>query len=75
MTEFYSDLYTSTDLARQDILDYLQDSTPTMRLTAEHKDLLDQDITKDEIGSVIASLHTQKAPGEDGFAAEFYKAC
>lgn len=73
ITQFYSDLYASTNPTESDITAYLKNNIPTMTLTAEHQDFLDQDITEREILSVIAWLHSRKAPGEDGFASEFYK--
>lgn len=74
MVTFYSNLYASTNPAEVNIAEYLKGNAPTMLLTAEHRNFLDQSIEESEILSVITSLHTQKAPGDDGFTAEFYKA-
>lgn len=41
MAKFYSNLCTSSNPAAPDIANYLRDSTPTMQLTAEHRDFLD----------------------------------
>lgn len=74
MLRFYSNVYASTNPTRTDIVDYLQDNIPTMMLTSEHQELLENDITEQEVLSMIGSLHNNKMPGEDGLASEFYKA-
>ncbi|KAI9176948.1 hypothetical protein LWI28_009034 [Acer negundo] len=42
-------------------------------ISNDQADLMDRDVTNDEIHEVCFSLHPNKAPGPDGFNANFFK--
>lgn len=71
--EFYAKLYSSeTQVSQQEMHAFLNSLTlPT--LSVSQVDLLDAPITKEEIVDVISGLPSSKAPGPDGFTAEFFK--
>ncbi|KAJ1141969.1 hypothetical protein NDU88_008297 [Pleurodeles waltl] len=70
---FYSDLYAAEQLDSQDIDDYL-DSAPLPQIPTADRNTMERDITPAEVIGTIQCLQTGKAPGLDGFGAEFYKA-
>lgn len=74
MSQFYSRLYFSQAPSREAIHAYLQDIAPKMRLSENHRALLEMDITNKEIASVTGEIHLNKAPGDDNFSLNFYKA-
>uniref|UniRef100_A0A670HTQ3 Reverse transcriptase domain-containing protein n=2 Tax=Podarcis TaxID=42163 RepID=A0A670HTQ3_PODMU len=70
--EFYSNLYTSHNPPEREIKKFLAGLTmPT--LTDEEQEFMDSPITPEEIDAVLKNLKPHKAPGPDGFTAEFYK--
>lgn len=71
--DFYIDLYKSTSSStNEEISDFLE-PLDLPQLSSEQKEFLDLDITLEEIMEVIKALPTGKAPGPDGFVAEFFK--
>ncbi|CAI5768881.1 Hypothetical predicted protein [Podarcis lilfordi] len=42
-------------------------------LTDEEQEFMDSPITPEEIDAVLKNLKPHKAPGPDGFTAEFYR--
>lgn len=72
--DFYASLYSSTSPTLPRISDYLRSMFGGHQLTTEHAEALDLMITPDEVLDIINSLKNNKAPGDDGFGAEFYKA-
>ena len=44
------------------------------KLNQEEIDQLNRLITRNEIGYIIKTFHTNKSPGSDGFSGEFYQA-
>lgn len=72
--EFYIDLYksASSSLTDEDISRFLE-PLDLPKLSNEQKQLLDSDITLEEVIEVIRALPTGKAPGPDGFPTDFFK--
>ena len=68
---FYTDLYTSkgTDAQVQDdVLDSLVST-----LSEESRDMCDGMVTSEELAESLGTLQNGKAPGSDGFPAEFWR--
>lgn len=74
MANYYTDLYASRDPSRQDIEGFFNEQQGLPRISDDHKDGLDAEITAEEVLNVIKKLKTKKTPGEDGFPSEYYKA-
>ncbi|KAJ1210572.1 hypothetical protein NDU88_005934 [Pleurodeles waltl] len=70
---FYSELYSTEELESQDIEDYL-DFIPLSQIPPAESAILEKFVTPREVLETIHCLQTGKAPGADGFGAEFYKA-
>ena len=68
--EFYEKLYTSSI---EPDLEYVQ-NTDVPQISKEMYDLLESDITLDEIEKAVFALPNGKAPSTDGIPIEFYKA-
>ena len=68
---FYTDLFTSegTD---PDVQDQLLDRL-TKTLSRESREMCEGEMTVEELGEALRTLQNGKAPGEDGFPAEFWK--
>ena len=54
-------------------MDNFLDSYSLPKLNQEETDQLSRPITRNEIEDVIKTLPTNKSPGPDGFAGEFYQ--
>lgn len=72
-TDFYRNLYSSSNPSSQAISSYLNSTNFSVQLSSAHKDFLDSPITSTEVLGAIRSLKPGKAPGRDGLPAEFYK--
>ena len=72
---YYSDLFTSkpTTPIPDSKYDYLTDNLP--KLPEQQRDILDSDITIEELEFVIKQAKLNKAPGPDGYSNEFFKTC
>ena len=71
---FYNHLYTSESIAEQEEITSFLADLDLPKLSMNQIKRLDLPITVGEIMEVIKLLPTSKAPGLDGFTAEFYKA-
>lgn len=71
--QFYSVLYKSRKTDDSKIQSFLNDHSGLNQLMEQHKAMLDEDITAEEIKLVIKNMKTNKSPGPDGFPVEFYK--
>ena len=69
---FYKTLYQSEKPLEQNIEQYMRYCNMT-KITEEHKQIMEQPITKLEVQKVIQKLKNGKTPGVDGFPGEFYK--
>lgn len=73
MRQFYHKLYSSecntSDELRKSFLDQI--SFPS--LTEEQRELLNREVTREEVLDAIRSLQSGKAPGPDGYGPEYYK--
>lgn len=71
--EFYAQLYSSAHPEEANIQNFLQKYGFQTKLSPGHKDMLDEPITTEEVLATINHMKNNKAPGPDGFGAEFYK--
>ena len=76
--EFYKDLYKSQNLSNNDaerdfFLGSPNSTNSTYKLSEESKQLLDADISIDEIKRSLIKMNNNKSPGPDGISVEFYK--
>lgn len=72
-SNFYKDLYSlELSILESDIKKFLL-SLNLPRVTVDQLTYLDAPITVEEIVGVIKHLPSDKAPGLDGYTAEFYK--
>ncbi|KAJ1174247.1 hypothetical protein NDU88_006069 [Pleurodeles waltl] len=69
---FYSNLYMAEELNYEVVEDYLT-SVPLTRISLAASEMLDGDITISEVLVAIQRLPSGKAPGADGFSADYYK--
>lgn len=70
--QFYLNLNKERQTKDIEIEKYLSQQCET-ELTEEHKGLLNKERSQEEIREAIDLMKTGKAPGPDGFTAEFYK--
>ncbi len=72
--DFYRNLYSSNNTTSQDEVNEFLEKCDLPKLDQDAAAELDAEITLDEVKATIAQLPNNKAPGPDGFGAEFYKA-
>lgn len=72
-TDFYTNLYRSSNPPLEKIKLFLPKYQGIKRLTEEHHRFLDNPITMEELSTVLKSLKNSKATGRDGLPIEFYK--
>lgn len=72
--DFYRNLYTSKSSASQSLIEDFLEKCNLPKLDDEAVADLETDFTLDEIKTAIQQMSNNKAPGPDGFGAEFYKA-
>lgn len=71
--EFYADLFKSkTSVSSEAIVDFLH-SLPLPKLSEADQEMLNANITIQEILDAFNAFPNGKAPGPDGFCIEFYK--
>ena len=68
---FYEKLYTSQETNDEIAKKFRK--TITTKLSDEQNDILNSDITEDEILAGLESMNNNKIPGPDGIIVEFYK--
>ena len=66
-SKFYKKLYMAQEHTRCDI-----NIQPERKLTQQQKELLDSEVTEDEITQAIKSLARGKSPGTSGFSVDIY---
>ena len=69
--DFYSDLYKLKGVSEPAIQEILEDFPVTF--TDAMNETLEQEITVEELASVIRSMAKGKAPGHDGIPIEFFQ--
>ena len=70
--EYYEQLYGNKFDNLEDMDNFIE-SYSLPKLNQEETDQLNRPITRNEIEEVIKTLPTNKSPGPDGFAGEFYQ--
>ncbi len=70
--EFYKRLYTSEDISKSNIDDFLKKLDVPI-LTTDEKHVCEGQISNEECLNVIKELSLSKSPGYDGLPSEFYK--
>uniref|UniRef100_A0A803TR72 Reverse transcriptase domain-containing protein n=1 Tax=Anolis carolinensis TaxID=28377 RepID=A0A803TR72_ANOCA len=70
--KYYTQLYKEEDIDVSEIADYLG-KQKLDKISDTQRELLNKEISEDEIRRAIKSMKTNKAPGPDGFPASFYK--
>lgn len=70
---FFSSLYSPIPTYNESALDSLLGELSIPKITEQASLLLDAVITAKEIQKAIFAFHPNKAPGPDGFPADFYK--
>lgn len=71
--DFYLSFYSSSKSRPSDINDYFNEVLPHKGLSLEHVQQLESLITPLEVAQIIKSMKSNKAPGTDGYGADFYK--
>lgn len=71
--EFYINLYSSMSNSIDEEMHTFLEPLGLPKLTEEQKQFLDSDISVEELEEVIRAMPSGKAPGPDGFTAEFFK--
>ncbi len=72
--DFYRNLYSSNNTASQDEINEFLEKCDLPKLDHDAAAELDVEITLEEVKAAIVQFPNNKAPGPDGFGAEFYKA-
>lgn len=70
---FYNKLYTPEINSNQESIDSFLDSINLPQLNELQKNKLELPISQDELFAALQRMPNNKAPGPDGFPAEFYK--
>ena len=70
---FYSKLYSSDHNPRQEDIDLFFKDIKLPQLSTEQVNILDSPVTEKELFTALNLMPNNKAPGPDGFPAEFYK--
>ena len=73
ISNFYTDLYTSTCVPSSDICEYLSGIENLQKITNFESSICDAQLNEKEILAAIHSLKLNKSPGLDGLTPEFYK--
>uniref|UniRef100_A0A803TS93 Reverse transcriptase domain-containing protein n=1 Tax=Anolis carolinensis TaxID=28377 RepID=A0A803TS93_ANOCA len=71
--KFYTKLYKENQVNYTKIAQYLS-KQKLEKISETQRELLNKEITEEEIKKMIKSLKGNKAPGPDGFSAGYYKA-
>lgn len=71
---FYVALYASRDDSLVDTnLDETLENVQAPKLSIEDKDMLDEELTIEEVADALKKMKNNKSPGPDGFTVEFFK--
>ena len=78
LEKFYSDMYTSRVEVTEGVeerrsFEFFIDSVDIPKLSDEDQQLLEKDLTLEELKEAVSSFSDNKTPGEDGFTKEFYE--
>lgn len=71
--EYYKELYEQTDSAEIQSMQNFLDSLDLPWIGESQNEAITAEITPEELKKAIGRLKTHKAPGSDGFPAEWYK--
>ena len=71
--QFYESLYSDNDMDLEDVdLNKLLQGVKVPKLSGNIIEMLEKQITIDEIGNTLKNMKNDKSPGPDGFTAEFF---
>lgn len=73
LKKFYINLYKSESPEDLSTIDTFLNNTELPKLNQDDQRYLDSPFTLKEIENALATLQSNKSPGEDGFPLEFYK--
>ena len=79
LEKFYSDMYTASrvevteGVEERRSFEFFIDSVDIPKLSDEDQQLLEKDLTLEELKKAVSSFSDNKTPGEDGFTKEFYE--
>lgn len=70
---FYDELWNNAEIVEENKQDAFIKELENINMTDSERDLLNKQISKEEVEKVIKNLKNNKSPGADGLSAEFYK--
>ena len=70
--QFYDKLYADPQPSETPYYDFIPPDDYHRKLTQQQADILDQEITKEELYTTLKNMKIGKAPGIDGMTVEFY---
>lgn len=70
---FYSSLYKSHEQCDENMRSFLEHHSGLKQLSDQHKSMMDNDISSEEICWAIKDMKINKSPGPDGFPVEFFR--
>jgi mannosylglycoprotein endo-beta-mannosidase len=71
ITKFYKNLFGSLEAGRLSLIEFLVEDIP--QVTNTEREMLVAEFSEKEIREAIFQMKHNKAPGPDGFPAEFYQ--
>lgn len=71
--DFYKMLYTSQGEVETSQYEFFFTSLDIPQISEPHRDLMEMDITIEEVIKAIHGLRPGRSPGEDGYSPDFYK--
>ena len=71
ITQFYKNLFGTPDVSEITLMENQISDIP--QVSQEENDVLVSEFTEDEVREAVFQLEHNKAPGPDGFPAEFYE--
>lgn len=72
LKEYYASLYSKDQLDADSAVTFLE-ALNLPQITNEQQDLLNAQITRQEVEKAIAALPNAKSPGPDGYTSKYYK--
>lgn len=70
---FYSNLYSEPQTDTTHLINPLLDNIPLPKISDQHRSIMEDPISEEEVREVIKELKRGSAPGPDGFSTQYYK--